>query len=88
MEKIKELLQQSLNIDFIAATLSNPREKDGLKKVKVRPILKKGVLLFQCEEHQNNQVFHENCDADQAVSVLCGYMEKFRQMQLETKTVK
>ena len=29
MEKIKELLQQSLNIDFIAATLSNPREKDG-----------------------------------------------------------
>ena len=59
MEKIKELLQQSLNIDFIAATLSNPREKDGLKKVKVRPILKKGVLLFQCEEHQNNQVFHE-----------------------------
>lgn len=88
MEKIKELLQQSLNIDFIAATLSNPREKDGLKKVKVRPILKKGVLLFQCEEHQNNQVFHENCDADRAVSVLCGYMEKFRQMQLETKTVK
>ena len=54
MEKIKELLQQSLNIDFIAATLSNPREKDGLKKVKVRPILKKGVLLFQCEDHQNN----------------------------------
>ena len=47
MEKIKELLQQSLNIDFIAATLSNPREKDGLKKVKVRPILKKGVLLFR-----------------------------------------
>lgn len=88
MEKIKELLQQSLNIDFIAATLSNPREKDGLKKVKVRPILKKGVLLFQCEEHQNNQVFHENCDAAQAVSVLCGYMEKFRQMQMETKTVK
>lgn len=88
MEKIKELLQQSLNIDFIAATLSNPREKDGLKKVKVRPILKKGVLLFQCEEHQNNQVFHENCDAAQVVSVLCGYMEKFRQMQMETKTVK
>ena len=50
--------------------------------------MKKGVLLFQCEEHQNNQVFHENCDAAQAVSVLCGYMEKFRQMQMETKTVK
>lgn len=57
MEKIKELLQQSLNIDFIAATLSNPREKDGLKKVKVRPILKKGVLLFQCENTKTIRCF-------------------------------
>lgn len=87
MEKIKELLEQSLNIDFIAATLSNPREKDGVKKVKVRPILKKGVLLFQCEEYRNNQVFHENYEADQAVTVLYAYVKQFRQMQLETKTV-
>lgn len=88
MEKVKELLEQSLNIDFIGATLSNPRGKEGAKKVKVRPVLKKNQLLFQCEEHRNNQVFHENCTSAQAVDVLCRYMEQLRQMQLETKQMK
>lgn len=88
MEKIKELLEECLNIDFISAVLSNPREKSGAKKVKVRPVLKKEQFLFQCEEHRNNQVFHENCKPEHAVEVLCGYMEQFRQMQIETKQMK
>lgn len=85
MKEIKALLEESLNIDFLTATLSNPKEKGGAKKVKVRPILKKDTLLFQCEEHKNNQVFHENYEAEKAVSVLTDYMEQFKQMQLETK---
>lgn len=85
MKEIQTLLQQSFNIDFLSATLSNPKEKNGVKKVKVRPILKKDVLLFQCEAHQNNQVFHENYEAEKAAEVLSQYMEQFKQMQLETK---
>ncbi len=85
MQEIKELLQQSLNIDFLSAVLSNPREKDGVKKVKVRPVLKKGTLLFQCETFKNNQAFHENYEAEKAVEMLADYMEQFKQMQLETK---
>ena len=85
MQNIKELLEKSLNIDFLGATLSNPKEKGGIQKVKVRPILKKDTLLFQCEEHKNNQVFHNNYEADQAAIVLSEYMQQFKQMQLETK---
>lgn len=85
MQEIRTLFEQSLNIDFITATLSNPKEKNGIKKVKVRPILKQGVLLFQCESHQNNQVFHENYEAERAAAVLTEYMSQFKQMQLETK---
>ena len=85
MQNIKELLEKSLNIDFLGATLSNPKEKGGIQKVKVRPILKKDTLLFQCEEHKNNQVFHNNYEADQAAIVLSEYMGQFKQMQLETK---
>lgn len=88
MQKIRELLEQSLNIDFIAATLSNPKNKNEVRKVKVRPILKKDVLLFQCEAHKNNQVFHENCEAEQAVTLLMKYMEQFKQMQIETKQIR
>ncbi len=85
MQAIKELLQQSLNIDFLGATLSNPKDKGGVQKVKVRPILKKDTLLFQCEEHKNNQVFHNNYEADQAILILADYMQQFKQMQMETK---
>ncbi len=85
MKEIRELLEQSLNIDFLGATLSNPKDKGGIQKVKVRPILKKDVLLFQCEEHKNNQVFHNNYEAELAVDVLVDYVKQFKQMQMETK---
>ncbi len=88
MQDIKELLQQSLNIDFLGATLSNPKDKSGVTKVKVRPILKKDVLLFQCEEHKNNQAFHHNYEVTEAIQKLADYMELFKQMQLETKQFK
>ena len=85
MKEIRNILDQSLNIDFLGATLSNPKEKGGVQKVKVRPILKKDTLLFQCEEHKNNQVFHNNYEASQAVDILAHYMQQFKQMQMETK---
>ncbi len=88
MQELRQLFEQSLNIDFLSATLSNPKDKAGAQKVKVRPILKQGVLLFQCEEHRNNQVFHQNVLADEAVDILGEYMTQFKQMQLETKNLR
>ena len=85
MHDIKELLKNSLTLDFLGATLSNPKDKDGVKKVKVRPIQKGESLLFQCEEYKNNQVFHENLDVENSIEKLDHYMEQFKQMQLETK---
>ena len=85
MQEIKKLLEDSLNIDFLSATLSNPKDKNGITKVKVRPILKQGVLVFQCEAHKNNQVFHENHEAAETLNVLTEYMCQFKQMQMETK---
>ncbi len=87
MQEIRDLLEQSLNMDFLSATLSNPKEKGGAQKVKVRPILKQGELLFQCEEHRNNQVFHQNLKTEQAVEVISEHMNLFKQMQLRTKTL-
>ncbi len=88
MQELKTLLKQCLNIDFLSATLSNPKEKGGVQKVKVRPVLKQGELLFQCEEHKNNQVFHQNVSANQTVEKIVEYMTGFKQMQLETKTLR
>lgn len=88
MEELRKLLVECLTIDFLGATLSNPKNKDGITKIKVRPLLKRGDLLFQCELFKNNQAFHENYEAEQAVEALASYMEGFKQMQMETKKLR
>lgn len=88
MKEVRALLEESLNIDFLSATLSNPKSKEGVTKIKVRPLLKKGNLIFQCELFKNNQAFHENYEAEAAVQALTEYMEQFKQMQLETKQLR
>lgn len=85
METLKEILAKSLTIDFISATVSNPRAKDGITKVKVRGIKKKEELLFQFEEFKNNQAFHKNLNAGEAASYLEELMQEFKQLQLETR---
>lgn len=88
MEELRKLLVECLNIDFLNATISNPKSKEGITKIKVRPLLKKDNLIFQCELFKNNQAFHENHDAEKACEAILSYMEDFKQMQLETKKVK
>lgn len=88
MEELRKILEDSLNIEFIMAVLSSPRTKDKAQKVKVRPVLKQDTLFFQCESFQNNQAFHENKNAQEACESILGYMEHFRQMQLDTKHIR
>ena len=88
MKEVRALLEESLNIDFLSATLSNSKSKEGVTKIKVRPLLKKGNLIFQCELFKNNQAFHENYGAEATVQALTEYMEQFKQMQLETKQLR
>ena len=85
MDELRKLLQENLNIEFISAVLSNPRQKEEASKIKVRPLLKKEQLVFQLEIFRNNQVFHKNADPGETCQFLLGYMENMRQMQMETK---
>lgn len=85
MDELKILLQEILNSDFIAAILSNPRDAEKASRVKVRPILKGDCFIFQVETFRNNQAFHENLKAVEAVEKLLICMENMKQMQLETR---
>lgn len=85
MDELKKVLQENLNKEFILATLSNPREKDGIVKVRVRPLMQKNRLVFQVESFRNHQAFHENLSEEDAVKRLLELMENMRQMQMETK---
>ena len=84
MDEILRLLTEILNIDFIRGIISNPRDKTGIIKIKVRPLEKKGKLLFQIESFTKTQAFHENLTVEDARRKIAGYMERFGQMQFET----
>ena len=84
MEELRTLLKDNLNKEFIAAVLSNPRDKELATKVKVRPLLHKDQLIFQVETFRNNQAFHENLNAEEAVERLYEHMQNMKQMQFET----
>ena len=85
MNELRLLLQENLNDEFLAAVLSNPRDREEASKIKVRPVLMRGVRMFQLELFRNNQAFHENLTAEEAVERLLVCMENMRQMQLETR---
>ena len=82
MEAIQKLLNDVLNIEFVQAILSNPRKKDGVLKIKVRPVEMRGKRLYQLESFTKTQAFHENLETEQAAERILSYMEEFRQMQL------
>lgn len=85
MDTLKSVLDKSFNIDFVSAVLSNPREKDGTVKVKIRPVMKQDRLLVQCEEYRNNQAFHLNLEAEATSEYVENQMKVFKQMQMETR---
>lgn len=84
MNEIRELLDTVLNMDFIRAVISGPRKKEGIRKVKVRPLEKNKKLYFQIESFTDTQAFHENLEKEDACGRMLNYMEEFRQMQIET----
>lgn len=85
MEHLGKILEDVLDRNFIRAVISNPREKEGIRKVKVRPIEKKDAFYFQFEAYTKTQVFHENLSAEKALEKILFYMKEFKQMQMVSK---
>lgn len=79
MERIKDFLDEQLG----QIILSNSRRKEEVSKVRVRPLLLQGKLVFQVEEFRGNQAFHQNLMKDEAYEYLQNAMsDTFRQMEL------
>lgn len=97
MEELRRLLIEVFNIyinsfdagnsthqsvGLVQAIISNPRSKEGVRKIKIRPVKMKEQLLFQFESFTKTQAFHENLTQEQAVEKTIEYMQDFRQMQI------
>lgn len=61
-EQLEKLLRETVDEGLYQIILSNPRDKNGAFKIKIRPVMVKGRLLFQQTTYEGKQVFHENLD--------------------------
>ena len=82
--QIKELIFDLADEKLYQIVISNPRNKEKIGKVKVRPVMLKGRLLFQETAYIGNQVFHENFEKEDLAQRIAEYMtEDFRQCEIE-----
>lgn len=84
MEQLFALIQEAFTIDLMSVTISNSRKNEGLDKIKIRPVLLKGALLFQVTQYDKTKVYHQNMDKEEIETAVQNWITTdFKQMQLE-----
>lgn len=85
-EKLEPMLDCFLNDRLNHIIISNPTEQGGCIKVKIRPLLLKGQLVFQAEELIGKQAFHKNFTAHEVKDYVIRQMSgPFRQAELSSQ---
>lgn len=60
--------EEKIDIGMLeSATISNPVKKDGVFKIKVKPVTVKGSKGFQFAMYEGSKVMHENCGGDEVI---------------------
>lgn len=86
MEKLRMLLQDCCNERLYQIVISNPRRKEEVQKIKIRPVMLKGSLVFQESAYTATQVFHHNRSAGELIERICQVMEQdFKQLEMSSK---
>ena len=84
MNDLHTYLSKICNDRLYQIILSNPRSKDEVTKVKIRPVMMKQELMFQETSFRGTQVFHKNYEAPEMIGRIEQYMsEEFRQLEAE-----
>jgi SAM-dependent methyltransferase len=86
-EQLTALLEDTVDSGLYQIILSNPRHKEKAFKIKIRPVMLKGNLIFQQTAYVDTKVFHENYDRDAMISrIEESLADDFRQCEVEHKT--
>ena len=89
MNTLEALLNQTINRDLSECTISKPVQKDGLIKIRLRPVMHRQTLLFQAEEYTKTQVFHKNMSRQEAIAYVQQQIPSaFLQAQLQSGSVR
>lgn len=85
MDELKSRLSEFLSDRLYQIVISNPRSREQVSKVKVRPVLLKGKLYFQETVTKGTQVFHENFSKEVMRDRMIQYMQdEFKQLEAQS----
>lgn len=84
-ENLIQTVGEFLDENLLRIVVSNPSDRQGVSKVKIRPLLLRGELIFQAEEFMGSQAFHKNFSAGDCALYMADLLEAgLRQLELES----
>ncbi|MCM1088563.1 MAG: SAM-dependent methyltransferase [Muribaculaceae bacterium] len=88
-ETFKELLENTVNPGLYQVIISNARKGNEIAKIKIRPVMLKGEVLFQETAYRGTQVFHANYRDTEIIPRIENYMlQDFKQCEIEHTNLK
>ena len=87
MENLRKLINNYIynNETFLTIIASNPRDREKIQKLKIRPIQKKDALVYQAERFIGTKVYHKNISPSDLADFVADAMEQgFRQLEAKT----
>lgn len=88
MENLKKVIRNYIenNETVLSMTASNPRNREKIQRLKIRPVVIKEDLFYQAERFIGTKVFHENLKADSLADYVADAMQNdFKQLEAKTE---
>ncbi|MDO5573320.1 MAG: SAM-dependent methyltransferase [bacterium] len=83
MEQLSTVLEECMSEQLGQVILSNSKEKEKISKVKIRPVMLKNRLFFQCTSYVGTKVLHENHTKEGAIRYILEYFgQTFKQIEM------
>lgn len=85
---LRDELIKYMDRNLIRVIVSNPRDKDGISKIKVRAVLINSELMFQATEYVGNQVLHQNYTSTEIAAYIDNMItNSFKQCEIVTNDI-
>lgn len=85
MEELRQVLADNLNEKLIQAVISGARKPTGAGKIKIRPVIGKGELLFQTAISDGKKEIHKNYEMEELEGQISNWLSgDFSQLQIDT----
>lgn len=88
MENLTKIINNYIenNEKILTMIASNPRDREKIQKLKIRPVLKKEELRYQAESFTGTKVFHKNIPGNELADFVADAMKNdFKQLEAKTE---